>query len=182
MASIVNIDACFMYLLCKGGWLMRKFITCMAFFLVAVAVLTGLHKHNLKVAMAANPVDIAALLCKNLNNLRAENGLNMLTEDNSLKEIADLRAEEAALKWSHERPNGNMGYELLQKNKWRGENLAFIDAKGLTADKINNKLFRDLCESPSHYANMTFAEYKRVGIGVYKTMDGEVYVAFIFTS
>ena len=161
---------------------MRRFFMGLFFLVATVAVLAGLYKHNLKVAEAANPADITKLLSESLNKLRIDNGLNSLAHDSGLDEIATVRAEEAALKWSHERPNGNMGYELLPKNKWRGENLAFVDAKGLTADKISNHLFKDLCASPSHYANMTFAEYTRVGIGVYKTMDGQAYVAFIFAS
>ena len=58
-----------------------------------------------------------------VNAKRAENGLAELTWSNGLESCAMVRAQEAASKFSHTRPNGRDWYTVNSELMW-GENLA----------------------------------------------------------
>ena len=67
-----------------------------------------------------------ARLLADINNLRAEQGLPALTLDSELTSYAAVRSEEITTVWSHTRPNGTSGADMISSNKWRGENLSYI--------------------------------------------------------
>ena len=124
-------------------------------------------------------------LLQEINTLRNNNGLSPLEMDSSLTEIASVRAKEASQKWSHTRPNGKDGVDLVPGNVWKGENLSTCMSVGdeeLTDDIAVELQFSDMCHSKTHRENMLFDEYERVGIYTYKDARGKVTTAYMFTS
>lgn len=119
-------------------------------------------------------------LVREINNLRAENGLAPLVIDSELNKVASVRSAEASQKWSHTRPNGKQGLDAIPGNVWKGENLSMME--GSADEYTTAEMFRMLCESPTHLDNMLFEEFTRVGISSYEAADGCVYVAYMFAS
>ncbi|MBQ7724691.1 MAG: CAP domain-containing protein [Lachnospiraceae bacterium] len=128
-------------------------------------------------------VDINALnnrMLSSINELRASNGVKALTLDRDLISVANIRSQEASSNWSHTRPNGEQGVELISSDKWKGENLSRI--KG-TEDPVKaaSVMFEDLVASPAHYDNMVFGEFTRIGISSYVEGD-KITVAYLFSN
>ena len=124
-------------------------------------------------------------LLQEINTLRNNNGLSPLEMDESLTEVAAVRAKEASQKWSHTRPNGKEGVDLVPGNVWKGENLSTCMSAGdeeLTDDIAVELQFSDMCHSKTHRENMLFDEYERVGIYTYKNAAGKVTTAYMFAS
>jgi len=62
---------------------------------------------------------------KQVNSVRAENGLSVLKVTDCLRGAAAVRAVEVAENWSHTRPDGRRSADGLWCDAyWRGENLA----------------------------------------------------------
>ena len=128
-------------------------------------------------------VDINALnnkMISYINELRVSTGVGVLELDRDLIAVADIRSEEASANWSHTRPNGEQGVELIPSDKWRGENLSRI--KG-TEDpgKAAKVMFDDLVASPAHYDNMVFGDFTKIGISSYVEGD-KITVAYLFSN
>ena len=119
-------------------------------------------------------------LVREINNLRAESGLNPLILDKELNTVASVRSQECSQKWSHTRPNGKQGVDAISGNVWKGENLSMME--GSADEYTTAEMFQMLCDSPTHYDNMVFEEFTRIGISSYEASDGCVYVAFMFAS
>ena len=128
-------------------------------------------------------VDINALnnrMLSSINELRASNGVKALTLDRDLISVANIRSQEASSNWSHTRPNGEQGVELISSDKWRGENLSRIKGTEDPA-KAASVMFEDLVASPAHYDNMVFGEFTRIGISSYVEGD-KITVAYLFSN
>ena len=119
-------------------------------------------------------------LVNEINALRAKNGLAPLVMDKTLNSVAEVRSEECSQKWSHTRPNGKQGVDAIPGNVWKGENLSMME--GSASEATTAEMFRMLCESPTHYDNMVFEEFTRIGVSSYEAADGCVYVAYMFAS
>ena len=119
-------------------------------------------------------------LVKEINNLRAKNGLAPLVMDKTLNSVATVRSEECSQMWSHTRPNGKQGVDAIPGNVWKGENLSMME--GSADEYTTAEMFRMLCESPTHLDNMLFDEFTRIGVHSYEAADGCVYVAYMFAS
>jgi len=125
-----------------------------------------------------------------INNLRASQGLNALSMDSSLTSIAQVRAQEASTTWSHTRPNGTQGISMLPANKWRGENLAYVQYGSFTYTQqeevaAEQLMFENLKASPTHYKNMVFESFTKVGIYTYVSQTNTGYkltTAFMFSN
>ena len=109
-----------------------------------------------------------------INDYRRDNGLGELEFSDELNEVALVRAEECENYWSHTRPNGQLGIDLLPKDKWRGENLAknFDDADDVLQAWI---------ESPAHNDNLLFGEFTKCGIAYHQCGNSENFWCIIFT-
>ena len=81
-----------------------------------------------------------------VNAKRAENGLAALNWSNGLESCAMVRAQEAASKFSHTRPNGKDWYTVNSELMW-GENLA----KGYDSAQ---SVVDAWMASPTHAANI----------------------------
>ncbi len=103
-----------------------------------------------------------------VNAKRAENGLGALTWNNGLESCAMVRAQEAASKFSHTRPNGKDWYTVNSELMW-GENLA----KGY--DSAQNVVDAWMA-SPTHAANILTGDFTTCSIAIYES-NGKLYFA-----
>ena len=125
-----------------------------------------------------------------INALRATQGLGKLEMDNSLVSVAKVRAEEASTTWSHTRPNGTQGVSMLPKDKWRGENLSYVQYGEFTftpaeQTEAEQLMFANLKASPTHLANMVHKNFTKIGIYTYVSQTGsgtKLTSAFMFTN
>lgn len=92
-----------------------------------------------------------------LNKERRSAGLNELTMNPSLIEVAVTRAFECNLFFSHDRPNGTSYNTLHDTTTWHGENVA-------SGYKTAAQVMDGWMISPDHKANMLSDKYKSVGI------------------
>ena len=110
-----------------------------------------------------------------VNEERAKVGVSPLSYDAQLCEDANLRAAEVALHYSHTRPSGAGFYTAITNPcDYAGENIA---AGYPTAQKVMEAWM----SSEGHRENILYADYKSIGIGVYK-INGTTYFSQIFTT
>ncbi|WP_208559235.1 CAP domain-containing protein [Marinilactibacillus kalidii] len=119
-----------------------------------------------------------------LNELREKQQVPILKSNDTLKEVANIRAVETEESFSHTRPDGSDTFSVFNEEgisypyKLVGENL------GMATNYLNEKemaelLFNGWVESEGHYENMIRPEFEEVGIGVH--YDGEfLYATQIF--
>lgn len=115
------------------------------------------------------------------NDLRQEQGVGQLTLNETLIEVADIRALETESSFSHTRPNEEPFHTVLQgiyDYQMAGENLAMGTYHG-TNTEMASFLFDGWVESEGHYENMIELGFTEIGIGVHS--DGEIlYLVQIF--
>ena len=139
---------------------------------------------------SSNVNKLNKMMLDKMNDLRAKVGVGSLSIDSTLNSYAATRAVEATTKWSHTRPNGAQGCDMIPGNKWRGENLSYVcfpdfgysDEEQSEAAQI---MFDNLVASPTHYDNMTFGSLTKVGIrtNVANTADGtRLTTAYLFSN
>ena len=141
-------------------------------------------------ALASDATTIDSQMLASINELRAQNGLSALTLDSNLVSIAETRSEEASVLWSHTRPNGGKGADMISHDKWRGENLSYVTYSNYSGSDSEQSsaaslMFKNLCNSPSHYDNMVFSSYTKIGIAtsVSQTDGGtKVTTAYMFSN
>lgn len=110
------------------------------------------------------------------NDLRTEQGVGTLVENEKLERAADIRAVETAESFSHTRPDGRDFYTVLEEDEVQylytiaGENLA-MGTYHLNDKQMAAFLFDGWVESDGHYKNMISPDYLEIGIGVH--YDGE---------
>lgn len=126
--------------------------------------------------------DPIASMLELVNAARADAGLNALTLDATLNEIAAIRAVELTTNFSHTRPDGTKVYALMSAYGlnpdylYRGENI-------LSGIASADGAFDTWMRSTGHKANILKAEYNKIGIGYYRDPDtGYVYWVQVFTS
>lgn len=101
-----------------------------------------------------------------VNDIRAEAGVDELKWDKNLETVADVRAKECSEKFSHTRPNGSQWYTVNSKIQG-GENLAF----GFDNAEDCVEAWMD---SPTHRDNILYDEFEKVAISIYEE-DGTYY-------
>lgn len=145
---------------------------------------------SLKAQAADQTTAMNARLLADINNLRAEQGLPALTLDAELTTFAAVRSQEIVTNWSHTRPDGTSGCDMISRNKWRGENLSYIiygsfgfsDAEQTGAA---DTVFASLKASPTHYSNMVSGNYTKIGICTCVTNTGngiKLSTAYMFSN
>ena len=130
------------------------------------------------------------LMLDKMNDLRASVGVGSLSIDTTLNSYAATRSVEATTKWSHTRPNGAQGCDMIPGNKWRGENLSYVTFPDFgysegEQEEAADIMFDNLVASPTHYDNMTFKDFTKVGIrtNVANTGDGvRLTTAYLFSN
>ena len=132
-----------------------------------------------------------SMMLSKINDLRASVGAGKLTIDPTLNKYAAVRAQEASVTWSHTRPNGIQGCDMISSSKYRAENLSCRSYSSYGNSKKEQEnaadaMFDNLKSSSSHYDNMTFKNFTKVGISTYitKTKDGKTRLttAYLFSN
>lgn len=123
---------------------------------------------------------LAMALFSDLNQERRAHGLHPLTIDSRLEDAAAGHAVDMARRgyFTHESPDGETPFDRLRAAgcsfDYAGENIALApDVR--TAD---NALF----ESAPHRENILSAEYRRVGIGIARDQNGDLYFVEDFSN
>ena len=96
----------------------KAIITVLAVLTIIVTAMAPAAKMDAKAA-ADQTSTMNARLLADINNLRAEQGLPALTLDSELNSYAAVRSEEINTVWSHTRPNGTSGADMISSTKWR---------------------------------------------------------------
>ena len=130
------------------------------------------------------------LMLSKMNDLRSSVGVGSLSIDATLNSYAATISVEATTKWSHTRPNGSQGCDMIPANKWRGENLSYVtfpelDYSEAELEEAADVMFDNLVASPTHYDNMVFGSFTKVGIrtNVANTADGtRLTTAYLFSN
>lgn len=109
------------------------------------------------------------MMLDKINELRASVGVCSLSTNTTLNSYAGTRAVEATIKWSHTRPNGTQGCDMIPASKWRGENLSYVIIPNFSYSeddqmKAAETMFDNLVASPAHYDNMVFGDFTKIGI------------------
>lgn len=104
-----------------------------------------------------------------MNQVRVQNGLAVLVWNTALEHAAQVRAKEAATKWSHTRPDGSDFWTVDPEVQY-GENLA---KNYKTADKA----YEAWMKSPTHAENIMDAKYRTVAIAIHQADNGQWYWA-----
>lgn len=95
-----------------------------------------------------------------VNEARAAEGLQPVTLDSELQEVAELRAAQCNFKYDHYMPDGRVCFEL--NSKMSGEILA---SAGIRKDSIANKAFEGWMKSSGHRAIIMDPKQKAIGVG-----------------
>lgn len=128
---------------------------------------------NNTAAIASYATQVAALV----NEERATAGLAPLTLDLELCAAAKTRAAEAAVSFSHTRPDGTSCFTALKQAgisyRGAGENIAY----GQTTPAA---VMKDWMASSGHRANILNSKYTHIGVGC-TVVNGVTYWAQFFT-
>jgi len=105
---------------------------------------------------------------------RAKAGVPTVATDSRLMELADIRAEELAISFSHTRPNGEGDqYTGLPDYEWVMCNCAY-------GQQTPQEVVTSWMNSPGHRRNMLYAGHDSVGAGCYRDSNGILYWCIIF--
>jgi uncharacterized protein YkwD len=105
-----------------------------------------------------------------INQARSHVGLSPLNPDPRLRELARSHSSDMYRHhyFSHRTPDGKTPYDRLNEVHFRyvttGENVAFANDESKAWDALMN--------SPDHRANILNPDFRCVGIGVYRGLDG----------
>ena len=103
------------------------------------------------------------------NQERKNHGLEPLEIDYDLMALAEIRAEEASIKYSHERPDGTR----VSQMGYYGENLG---AKASAEKQVSSWM-----NSEGHRTNILREQYHRIGVGCYLGENGKRYWIQVFS-
>ena len=110
-------------------------------------------------------------LLRRVNKYREKNGLNTLEENDYLQEMAQIRAEELSVRFSHIRPNG----ELADGHGLDGE--IIVDTV-----KTSRDAFLAFKGSKQHNKLMLHSTYLTFGSGYYVDGNGKSYWVVLFST
>lgn len=169
---------------------MKRIVKALSAFIL-IAVVFAIHPVSAEAAAPVQDVtQLNAQLLNDINSLRASQGLPGLTLDAGLTAIAATRSQEASTVWSHTRPNGQQGISMLPSDKWRGENLSYVQYGSFTftpseQSSAASLMFANLKASPTHYKNMVFNNFTKIGIATTATNTAsgiKLTTAYMFTN
>lgn len=114
------------------------------------------------------------------NSYRDEVGVEKLDLDPDLSIAATIRSMEMAYsgKFSHTRPNGTSCFTIFNERGISSSNMGENIAMGQRSAESVSTSWRN---SQGHYGNMIDANFKKIGIGVFK-FDGSFYWTQIFSN
>lgn len=117
-----------------------------------------------------------------LNQYRKNNKRNVITRSAALEALAKIRAKELAKKYSHTRPNGTKGIDIVAWNQCSKINNAYYKAENIAKGQTTCKYVMNAWyNSAGHKKNMLNNNHRKVGIAGYK-YNGVIYWVQLFTS
>lgn len=126
-----------------------------------------------------------------LNKERERVGINKLTNNNTIRNGARIRALESG-KYKHKRPDGRSYHTVFNEVNYgvnkrfsSGENIATFSKSTFKPteeqlDKLANMIFNSWINSPSHYKNMIDSRFTEVGIGFKAKIEKKDNIDMIF--
>ena len=97
-----------------------------------------------------------------VNSERAKLGIAPLEIDGSLMKSCEIRAKEIVTKFSHERPNGESCFTVIEtKYGYAGENIAY-------GQKNAEEVMIGWMKSEGHRNNIISDNYTHIGVGCYE--------------
>lgn len=147
---------------------------------MVITVFMGFSINALAAAKTNTEVMNEEMLNK-INELRATHDLPALNVDTDLVSYAQIRANEITKKFSHTRPDGTEGLDIIPLSRsYAGENLSWhVMDQGV--DAAVEGTFTALVNSPSHLENIIAPEYTKIGIASVE-FNGRMYVAYMFSN
>ncbi|MGN0618993.1 MAG: CAP domain-containing protein [Ruminiclostridium sp.] len=107
-----------------------------------------------------------------VNSERKAAGKSALTLDSKLCEAAEIRAKEIAEYFSHDRPDGSACFTVFEELGIRygaaGENIA-------AGQRSASEVMESWMNSSGHRQNILSSNFRKIGIGLYKSPDGYGY-------
>ncbi len=105
-----------------------------------------------------------------------------MTYDDVLEQVGNRRAVMLMKDFSHTDANGNDYGEQIAKefgilNRYYGGEDIGEDGFNGTNKRTATELFTGLQDSPEHWNDVTRAVYTKVGVGLYNSPNGILYVA-----
>jgi len=136
---------------------------------------------NLGAALAAEETDPAAEfraeMLRLVNEEREKAGLAPLEYHEELTEAAQRRAEEAAEKFSHTRPDGARWVTVFEEHGLKYQVARENLAKGF---RTAAAMVRAWMNSEGHRANILASDYTYLGVGYCVREDGTIFTAQLF--
>ena len=154
---------------------------CKRIFALIIVLTVFLSFHMTAFAAESNTDVMNREMLLKINDLRAEYNLSALTEDPELSTYAQIRAEEITTNFSHTRPDGTQGYDIIPLTRsYAGENLSYFSMED-GVETAAEQTFAALVNSPTHLENMVASEYTKIGIASVEA-NGRMYVAYLFSN
>lgn len=127
--------------------------------------------------------DVKDEIIKLTNDVRAENGVAVLTKSDLLMKIAQQRAEESADNETirHIRPDGSFYDTIFAEYGLDINSMQYIEILGYGRTESATKMMTAWKESSGHFGAMTAANKSLVGVGVAKGDNGYYYFCQVFT-
>ncbi len=110
------------------------------------------------------------------NGQRKAAGVGELTYDDSLGSVADIRAKELVIAFSHVRPDGSSALDMVPFDggtRYKGENIA-------CGFGTPQRVVEGWMNSEGHRKNILSGNYSRIGVGYYVDETGYPYWVQIF--
>lgn len=99
-----------------------------------------------------------------VNEARAAEGLQPVTLDSELQEVAELRAAQCDFNWEHYLPDGRPYWEISDKlNKWEGGEI--ISSSTNKVENLAKEAFRVWMLSSGHKAVIMNPNQRSIGVG-----------------
>ncbi|MBR1396681.1 MAG: hypothetical protein IJ563_03985 [Selenomonadaceae bacterium] len=117
---------------------------------------------------AVNQNSFAEEILNLVNQERSKYGLRPLKLAQDLNQYANIRARECVQLFSHTRPNGTAGVDIIPAStrKIAGENLS----GGSTSPE---QVMYEWMHSPTHRDNILFPDYDELGVGYFYAADSK---------
>lgn len=161
MSNIINIS--------------KKFIAFAMSILIASAFVCAYNTN----ASSSEYADLYQQMIDSVNYFRTSYGLEPLVLNETLCDMAEIRAKEISVSFSHTRPDGTSSSTIFNdfnvQKGYSGENIAFYYKLSVT-DVVEAWI-----ESKAHCANMLNVDYNYMGVGLYEH-NGYYYWAQVYSS
>ena len=122
--------------------------------------------------------DLCLQVAAIVNQERAANGVAPLTYDTELAKLAQIRAQELTVSFSHTRPDGTMCIELMTQNgisyRAAAENIAY-------GQRTPEQVMNSWMNSEGHRKNILNADLKNIGVGCYEKNGTKYWVQLFVT-